>query len=194
MSNERDRDSEPVEGEYDEDEMFQRRERQRHSSRVVSDFVRRAIENTVGQVQSTGALPKDALHYLIQQGDKGRKEIVRIVAKEVGDFLRHTDVSSEVVKILTNVQLDMSASIRFKRNPEGRLSTELGDDTHVSVTAPSAEEPPEATSRVRIDRDLLRFGRIWAAAGHPNAVFALTPADLQRLTGAPMADVAASTA
>ena len=45
-----------------------------------------------------------------------------------------------------------------------------------------------------IDRDLLRFERIWAAAGHPNAVFALTPADLQRLTGAPVADVAASTA
>jgi len=143
MSNERDRESEPLEGEYDEDDMFQRRERQRHSSRVVSDFVRRAIENTVGQVQSTGALPKDALHYLIQQGDKGRKEIVRIVAKEVGDFLRHTDVSSEVVKILTNVQVDMSASIRFKRNPEGRLSTELGEDAHVSITGPEEDELPE---------------------------------------------------
>lgn len=45
-----------------------------------------------------------------------------------------------------------------------------------------------------IDQDLLRFDRIWAAAGHPNAVFALAPVDLQRLTGAPMADVAASTA
>lgn len=141
-SNERDRDEEPPEGEYDEDEMFARRERQRHGSRVVSDFVRRAIENTVGQVQSSGALPKDALHYLLQQGDKGRKEVVRIVAKEVGDFLRHTDISSEVVKVLTNVQVDMSASIRFKRNPEGRLTTELGEDTHVSVTGPGEAEEP----------------------------------------------------
>jgi prolyl-tRNA editing enzyme YbaK/EbsC (Cys-tRNA(Pro) deacylase) len=40
-----------------------------------------------------------------------------------------------------------------------------------------------------IDRELFRFDLIWAAAGHPNGVFALSPADLQRLTGAPVADV-----
>jgi prolyl-tRNA editing enzyme YbaK/EbsC (Cys-tRNA(Pro) deacylase) len=40
-----------------------------------------------------------------------------------------------------------------------------------------------------IDRDLCRFDLIWAAAGHPNGVFRLSPGDLQRLTGAPLADV-----
>ncbi|QEA12398.1 YbaK/EbsC family protein [Comamonas flocculans] len=40
-----------------------------------------------------------------------------------------------------------------------------------------------------IDRELLRFDEIWAAAGHPNAVFRLKPQDLERLTGAPVADV-----
>jgi prolyl-tRNA editing enzyme YbaK/EbsC (Cys-tRNA(Pro) deacylase) len=40
-----------------------------------------------------------------------------------------------------------------------------------------------------IDRELFRFTEIWAAAGHPNGVFRLTPADLERLTGAPVADV-----
>ena len=40
-----------------------------------------------------------------------------------------------------------------------------------------------------IDRDLLRFDEIWAAAGHPHAVFRLKPQDLERLTGAPVADV-----
>ena len=40
-----------------------------------------------------------------------------------------------------------------------------------------------------IDRDLFRFAEIWAAAGHPNGVFRLSPADLARLTGAPVADV-----
>ena len=40
-----------------------------------------------------------------------------------------------------------------------------------------------------IDRELFRFGEIWAAAGHPHGVFKLTPADLERLTGAPVADV-----
>ncbi len=33
-----------------------------------------------------------------------------------------------------------------------------------------------------IDADLLQYAEIWAAAGTPNAVFALTPADLQTMT------------
>jgi prolyl-tRNA editing enzyme YbaK/EbsC (Cys-tRNA(Pro) deacylase) len=40
-----------------------------------------------------------------------------------------------------------------------------------------------------IDRELFRFAEIWAAAGHPNGVFRLQPADLLRLTGAAVADV-----
>ena len=40
-----------------------------------------------------------------------------------------------------------------------------------------------------VDRELFRFAEIWAAAGHPHAVFKLTPADLEKLTGAPVADV-----
>ncbi|HEY0821232.1 MAG TPA: YbaK/EbsC family protein, partial [Rhizobacter sp.] len=43
-----------------------------------------------------------------------------------------------------------------------------------------------------IDRMLARFDEIWAAAGHPNGVFKLTPAQLQAMTGAPMADVTPS--
>jgi prolyl-tRNA editing enzyme YbaK/EbsC (Cys-tRNA(Pro) deacylase) len=42
---------------------------------------------------------------------------------------------------------------------------------------------------VLLDRDLEAFETIWAAAGTPNAVFRLTPADLARLTGAAFADV-----
>jgi prolyl-tRNA editing enzyme YbaK/EbsC (Cys-tRNA(Pro) deacylase) len=40
-----------------------------------------------------------------------------------------------------------------------------------------------------IDRELFRFTEIWAAAGHPNGVFKLSPDELVRLTGAPVADV-----
>jgi len=36
---------------------------------------------------------------------------------------------------------------------------------------------------VFLDRDLLDHETIWAAAGTPNAVFALAPADLPSLTG-----------
>ena len=45
---------------------------------------------------------------------------------------------------------------------------------------------------VLIDRELFRFGQVWAAAGHPNGVFCLSPAELVELTGAPVADVVAA--
>ncbi len=37
--------------------------------------------------------------------------------------------------------------------------------------------------RTFIDADLLGYDEIWAAAGHPNAVFRLTPAELVQMTG-----------
>jgi len=43
-----------------------------------------------------------------------------------------------------------------------------------------------------IDRELFRFGEIWAAAGHPHGVFMLSPQQLEAMTGAPVADVVVS--
>ncbi|HJW54658.1 MAG TPA: YbaK/EbsC family protein [Burkholderiaceae bacterium] len=41
-----------------------------------------------------------------------------------------------------------------------------------------------------VDEDLLTFASVWAAAGHPHAVFNLTPQQLIAMTGAPVTDVA----
>ena len=46
-----------------------------------------------------------------------------------------------------------------------------------------------APPQLFIDRELFRFDIIWAAAGHPNGVFKLTPGELETLTGAPVIDV-----
>jgi prolyl-tRNA editing enzyme YbaK/EbsC (Cys-tRNA(Pro) deacylase) len=40
-----------------------------------------------------------------------------------------------------------------------------------------------APLRTFIDQDLRQYATIWAAAGTPRAVFQLTPADLERMTG-----------
>jgi prolyl-tRNA editing enzyme YbaK/EbsC (Cys-tRNA(Pro) deacylase) len=40
-----------------------------------------------------------------------------------------------------------------------------------------------------IDRDLLQYETIWAAAGTPNAVFRLTPQDLVRMTGGKVVEI-----
>ena len=46
--------------------------------------------------------------------------------------------------------------------------------------------------RAVIDEDLMGFETIWAAAGAPDSVFELTPAELERVTGGTVAAVAAS--
>jgi prolyl-tRNA editing enzyme YbaK/EbsC (Cys-tRNA(Pro) deacylase) len=56
----------------------------------------------------------------------------------------------------------------------------------IGGVAPLAHARPPV---VLVDRELFRFGEIWAAAGHPNGVFQLSPAELVALTGAPAADV-----
>ena len=56
----------------------------------------------------------------------------------------------------------------------------------IGGVSPVAHANPPVTL---IDRELFRFEEIWAAAGHPHGVFKLNPKDLERLTGAPVADV-----
>lgn len=50
----------------------------------------------------------------------------------------------------------------------------------IGGVAPVGHAEPLATL---IDEDLFAWGEIWAAAGHPNTVFRLSPADLARMTG-----------
>ena len=59
----------------------------------------------------------------------------------------------------------------------------------IGGVAPVAHAEPLV---ILIDEDLLRWPEIWAAAGHPNTVFKLTPDDLVRLTGGRVATVKSS--
>jgi prolyl-tRNA editing enzyme YbaK/EbsC (Cys-tRNA(Pro) deacylase) len=56
----------------------------------------------------------------------------------------------------------------------------------IGGVAPVAHAEPLT---ILIDEDLLKWPEIWAAAGHPNTVFRLTPADLVRMTGGRVASV-----
>ena len=103
----------------------------------------------------------------------------------------------------------VAKSVIFKRKPEGThvLVVAAGDrrvdekkvaalagkivkaQTGFSIggVSPVAHAHPPL---VLIDRSLQRFDVLWAAAGHPHAVFALNLAQLQALTQAPVVDIA----
>jgi len=56
----------------------------------------------------------------------------------------------------------------------------------IGGVSPLAHATPVVTL---IDRELFRFDQVWAAAGHPHGVFPMSPAELEKLTGAPVHDV-----
>ncbi|MCJ7799272.1 MAG: DUF1289 domain-containing protein, partial [Polaromonas sp.] len=60
----------------------------------------------------------------------------------------------------------------------------------IGGVAPLAHATPVV---VLLDQSLFRFDELWAAAGHPHAVFRLSPQALQRLTDAPVVDLALDT-
>lgn len=71
---------------------------------------------------------------------------------------------------------------------KARTGFSIGGVSPTGFAPADGAKPPQ----LFIDRELFRFDLIWAAAGHPNGVFKLTPQELQRLTGAPVIDVVQS--
>ncbi len=88
-----------------------------------------------------------------------------------------------------------------KRVDQEKLETIIGAPVKVAT----AEEVRESTGypvggvppfphgngiSVKLDRSLMRFDHVWAAAGTPNAVFRMKTSDLTRLVGSVPVDLA----
>ncbi len=127
-------------------------ERRRRLDSVIPELIKRAVE--IGVEKAVEApdnlkefvggmkLPREVAHYLLSQVEETKNGLFRVVAKEIRDFLEHTNVSSEMRKILTTVKFEINTTIRFKPNETG--STEEG--------SPSLPKP-EVKSEVQVKRD-----------------------------------------
>jgi Cys-tRNA(Pro) deacylase len=111
----------------------------------------------------------------------------------------------EIVKSLVFVADDapvVALCSGADRVDEPKLRAALGASAVRRATANEAKSatgyaiggvPPfghEAELRVVIDDGLLAFDTVWAAAGLPDAVFPIAPADLVRLSRGTVADIA----
>jgi len=96
---------------------------------VIPEILKRAVEIGVEKARESPAdvkqfihdlkVPKEVAHYLLQQIDDTKNGLFRVVAKEIRDFLEHTNFSGEVQKLLTTVQFEVNTTIRFTPN-DGR--------------------------------------------------------------------------
>jgi hypothetical protein len=119
-------DSVPPPGSDSTHERSGRDTRRRRLEGVIPEIVRRAVELGVEKAQEAPdnlksfvgdlKVPKEIAHYLFQQVDETKNGLFRVVAKEMRDFLEHTNFAGEVQKLLTTVQFEVNTTIRFTPN------------------------------------------------------------------------------
>ena len=101
-------------------------------------------------------LPREAASLLLAQADETKNGLFRVVAKEVREFLEHTNLASEMQKMLTTVQFEISTTIRFKPNDGASAAGE-----------PAKLPKPEVKSEVRVKRGAARGDAAAASDDRP---------------------------
>jgi hypothetical protein len=126
-------------------------DRRRRLDSVIPEIIKRAVElgvekaseapDSLKELVGNLKLPREAAGLLLAQAEETKNGLFRVVAKEVREFLEHTNLASEMQKMLTTVQFEISTTIRFKPNDGSSLS---GD--------PAKMPKPEVKSEVRMKR------------------------------------------
>lgn len=130
--------------------------RRRRLEGVIPEIVRRAVEIGVEKAaeapdnlkQFVGDLkvPKDIAHLLYAQIDETKNGLFRVVAKEMRDFLEHTNIAGEMQKLLTTVQFEVNTTIRFTPNDGRDKKKSAPPPAEGDEAAPKEEESASSTS------------------------------------------------
>jgi len=111
----------------------------RWSEGVLRDTLRKAVEKGieagVGTLRSAdsalrgvawdGKLPKEFIGYVFASIDETKNATVRVVAKEVRDFLEATDIAGEFYKALTSLSFEVKTEVRFIPNDAGGVRPQV---------------------------------------------------------------------
>jgi prolyl-tRNA editing enzyme YbaK/EbsC (Cys-tRNA(Pro) deacylase) len=127
-------------------------------------------------------------------GTRTAEDAARAVGVEVGQIVKSLVFEVDGTTVLALVsgtnRLDETA-LRDAAGPGAAVVRRLDADTVRAATGFAIGGVPPfghpTPLRTFIDRDLLQFDIVWAAAGTPRHVFPMTPDDLVRLTAASVA-------
>lgn len=103
-------------------------------------------------------------------------------------FRRKSDAAAVLVVTSGDLRVD-EGKVAALVGKLGRADADLvkaATGFSIGGVSPVAHTTPPV---ILIDAALFRFEQIWAAAGHPHAVFPLSPEELVELTGAPVAEI-----
>lgn len=123
--------------------------------RVLRELVRKVIEagyerlsegpENVRHLMSEMKLPKETLGALFGTLDETKNGLYRAVAREVRDFLEHSNLAEDIVRGLTAVSFEIKTEVRFIPN-DSRPSRPTPDvRSKVSVKRASSQPPGTPT-------------------------------------------------
>jgi len=116
---------------------------------VIPEIIKRAVEVGVEKAQDAPQniktfihdlkLPKEIAGYIFAQVDETKNGLFRVVAKEMRDFLEHTNVAGELQKLLTTVQFEVNTTIRFRPNEPKAPAEEGETDEETQLSKPEVK-------------------------------------------------------
>jgi hypothetical protein len=119
-----------------EDTAMSESDRRRRLDTVIPELIKRAVEIGVEKaVEAPDSLkelvggmkvPREVANYVLSQVEDTKNGLFRVVAKEVREFLEKSNLGTEMEKILTSLQFEISTTIRFKPN-EGATQGDEGE-------------------------------------------------------------------
>ncbi len=136
-------------------------ERRKFVERLLPELIKRVVEAGVVKLSEGPEnlrhfvhemrLPKEIANYLFAQIDETKNGLYRVVAKEIRDFLEHTNLAEELTNALTKLSFEIKTEIRFVPNdassrmfpkPEVKSEVKLADDDKPKVVPVRAVAAP----------------------------------------------------
>ncbi len=144
-------------------------DRRRRLDSVIPELLKRAVEigvekaaeapDNIKEFVGGMKLPREVAGYLLAQVEETKNGLFRVVAKEIREFLEHTNMGAEMKKMLTTVQFEINTTIRFKPNDQLGQNGAEGEDAKLAKPevkadvqvkrAPGVEERPRERRRNR---------------------------------------------
>lgn len=99
----------------------------------------RDIATSVGKAWSEAKLPREIASAVFGQLDETKNDVLRIVAREVRDFLEATDIATEIKKALTSLSFEVRTEVRFIPNEAGDgVKPDIRSRSHVKRSPTTA--------------------------------------------------------
>ena len=129
------------------------------------------------------------------EGTRTAADAARAVGCEVGQIVKSLVFMAGDAPILALVSGANRVDVEKLAQAAGAdvVRRADGDEARAATGFAIGGVPPfghATTLAVLVDRDLASHERLWAAAGLPDAVFAIAPADLVRASGGRIVDIA----